>query len=258
MEHYFATCISDWWVSPCCSCTYYRRRSAGGVVHGSACGDAGGDEGGGATAVDHPPPAYLAPRTEGATARQPRSTSQATAALNRNEAWILFSTSTLGSHSPYPHIRPPEMCFECNAPRSHAGNECPARFACIFGAPLPGLAGLETGKKDAAAWTSDGVAMLHTAHAGGASKVSEGSRDSRRACVSLLAGLHRGDRGPAASGAAGPGPMSGCGRAAVAGGSQGDGGRSRLIGWEAGAVGSSAGRSLVQRVGVASRCERWR
>ena len=41
--------------------------------------------------------------------------------------------------------------------------------------------------------------------------------------------------------------MSGPGRAAVAGGSQGDGGRSRLIGLEAGAEGPSAGRSLVQR-----------
>ena len=42
--------------------------------------------------------------------------------------------------------------------------------------------------------------------------------------------------------------MSGPGRAAVAGGSQGDGCRSRLIGWEAGAEGPSAGRLLVQRI----------
>ena len=42
--------------------------------------------------------------------------------------------------------------------------------------------------------------------------------------------------------------MSGPGRAAVAGGSQGDGGRSRLIGWEAGAEGPPVGRSLVQRI----------
>ena len=42
--------------------------------------------------------------------------------------------------------------------------------------------------------------------------------------------------------------MSGPGRAAVAGGSQGDGGRSRLIGWEAGAEGPPTGRSLVQRI----------
>ena len=48
--------------------------------------------------------------------------------------------------------------------------------------------------------------------------------------------------------AAGPGPMSGPGRAAVAGGSQGNGGRSRLIGWEAGAEGPPTGRSLVQRI----------
>ena len=42
--------------------------------------------------------------------------------------------------------------------------------------------------------------------------------------------------------------MSGPGRAAVAGGSQGDGGWSRLIGWEARAEGPSTGRSLVQRI----------
>ena len=92
-----------------------------------------------------PPPAYVAP------ARQPRSTSQAAAALNRNEIWIPYSPSTLGSHSQYPHIRPPEMCFECNAPHSHAGNKCLARFARIFGAPLPGW--VRDGKKNAAAWT---------------------------------------------------------------------------------------------------------
>ena len=44
------------------------------------------------------------------------------------------------------------------------------------------------------------------------------------------------------------GHMSGPGRATVAGGSQGDGGRSRLIGWEAGAEGPPVGRSLVQRI----------
>ena len=42
--------------------------------------------------------------------------------------------------------------------------------------------------------------------------------------------------------------MSGPGRAAAAGGSQGDGGQSRLIGWEAGAEGPPVGRSLVQRI----------
>ena len=42
--------------------------------------------------------------------------------------------------------------------------------------------------------------------------------------------------------------MSGLGRAAVAGGSQGDGGRSRLVGWEAGAEGPPLDRSLVQRI----------
>ena len=42
--------------------------------------------------------------------------------------------------------------------------------------------------------------------------------------------------------------MSGPGRAAVAGGSQRDGGRRRLIGWEAGAEGPPVGRSLVQRI----------
>ena len=45
--------------------------------------------------------------------------------------------------------------------------------------------------------------------------------------------------------------MSGPGRAAVAGGSQGDGGRSRLIGWEAGAAGPRrAGRWYSASRGV--------
>ena len=42
--------------------------------------------------------------------------------------------------------------------------------------------------------------------------------------------------------------MSGLGRAAVAGGSQGDGGRSQLVGWEVGAEGPPVDRSLVQRI----------
>ena len=42
--------------------------------------------------------------------------------------------------------------------------------------------------------------------------------------------------------------MSGPRQAAVARGSQSDGGRSRLLGWEAGAGGPWAGRSLVQRI----------
>ena len=105
-----------------------------------------------------PPLAYAAQRPEGPPSRQTRSYAQSTAASNRNEIWIPYSPSTIGSYSPYPHIRPPEMCFECNVPLSHAGNECPARFARIFGAPLPGWT--REGKKDAAAWSSDGAAML--------------------------------------------------------------------------------------------------
>ena len=50
------------------------------------------------------------------------------------------------------------MCFECNAPQSHAGNECLGLFARIFGAPLPGWT--RDWKKDAAAWTSYGVAIM--------------------------------------------------------------------------------------------------
>ena len=105
-----------------------------------------------------PPPAYVAPRAEGAPARQHRSPAQAAAATSRNDVWIPYSPSTLGSHSPYPQLRPPETCFECNAPNSHAANECPVRFARIFGAPPPGWT--REGKKDATAWTGDGAAML--------------------------------------------------------------------------------------------------
>ena len=135
-----------------------------------AATQAGGDAGGGPSGVccptqaamlpslTIPPPAYVAPRAEEALARPLRASAQAAAALNRSEFWIQYSASTLGSHSPYPHIRPPDICLECNAPHSHAGNECPASFARIFGAPLPGWT--RDGKKDAAAWTSDGVSML--------------------------------------------------------------------------------------------------
>ena len=42
--------------------------------------------------------------------------------------------------------------------------------------------------------------------------------------------------------------MSGPRQAAVAESSQSDGGRSHLLGWEAGAGGPRAGRSLVQRI----------
>ena len=69
-----------------------------------------------------PPPPFVAPRAEGAPVRPSRASAQATAALNRSEVWIPYSTSTLGSHSPYPHIRPPNISFECNTPHSHADN----------------------------------------------------------------------------------------------------------------------------------------
>ena len=103
-------------------------------------------------------PAYVASPAEGAPQKQPRLTARDNAALNRNDVCIPYSTATLGTYSPYPQIRAPEMCFECNVPNSHAGNECPVHFVRIFGAPLPGWTG--DGKKDAAAWTGDEAAML--------------------------------------------------------------------------------------------------
>ena len=51
-----------------------------------------------------PPPAYVAPRAEGAPPRQPRSSAQAHAALNRNDVWIPYSTAIFGPHSPYPEV----------------------------------------------------------------------------------------------------------------------------------------------------------
>ena len=114
-----------------------------------------------------PPPAYVAQRADGATQRQPRGprprpTAREHAGLNRNDVWIPYSTAILGSYSPYPQIRAPELCFEDNVPNSHAGNECPDRFLRIFGAPLPGWT--SDGKKEAAAWTGDGAAMLQPTH----------------------------------------------------------------------------------------------
>ena len=62
---------------------------------------------------------------------------------------LVFSNPKTGfskaPRRPYPHIRPPDICSECNAPHSHAGNECPARFARILGRRC--LAGLEMGKR---------------------------------------------------------------------------------------------------------------
>ena len=91
-----------------------------------------------------PPPAYAALRTEGPPSRQSRSYSQATAASNRNEIWIPYSPSTIGSYSPYPHIRPPEMCFECNRTHTRATS---ARHALLASSGRRCLAGLRRGRK---------------------------------------------------------------------------------------------------------------
>ena len=129
VEHYSPTVDSDRRARILsCRRTYHLRGCAGGAIAVQAATQAAM-----LPPLTIPPPAYVAPRPEGAPARQSRSYSQATAASNRNEIWIPYSPSTIGSYSPYPHIRPPEMCFECNVPHSHAGNECPARFARIFG-----------------------------------------------------------------------------------------------------------------------------
>ena len=71
--------------------------------------------------------------------------------------WRPYSPAVLGSHSPQPQIRSPQLCYESNIPNSHAGKECPVRFIRIFGAPLPGW--IRDGRKDTAALTGDGAAM---------------------------------------------------------------------------------------------------
>ena len=67
-------------------------------------------------------------------------------------------------------------------------------------------------------------------YARGARKIFE---TPLRARASQLASLLGGDSSPTASIAAGQDPMSGPRQAAVAGCSLGDGGRSRLLGWDA-------------------------
>ena len=116
MEHHSPTGVSDWRASSSpCSRTYHLRGGAGGVVHVTACGGAGGVAGDDASAHDHPPPAYVAPRQEGAPARQSRSYAQATAASNRNEIWIPYSPSTICSYSPYPHDTHASLGHRCLA-----------------------------------------------------------------------------------------------------------------------------------------------
>ena len=95
-----------------------------------------------------------------------------------------------------------------------------APAASIFGAPLPGWT--RDGKKDAVAWTSDGAVMLQPTREALAKYLKDYVVPAHRywpvSTTEIAAQQPPEQR------------MSGPGRAAVAEGSQGDGGRSRLIG----------------------------
>ena len=66
-------------------------------------------------------PAYVASPAEGAPQKQPRLTARDNAALHRNDVCIPYSTAIPGTYSPYPQIRAPEMCVECNVPPPRCG-----------------------------------------------------------------------------------------------------------------------------------------
>ena len=57
-----------------------------------------------------------------------------------NDIVVRFSSYMLGKYTPYRDLRLPESCYECHAPRSHFGNECPQRFARVLGEAPPGWA----------------------------------------------------------------------------------------------------------------------
>ena len=152
-----------------------------------------------------PPPMHVAARAEGASSRQRRPAVHANSSNNRDDIWIPYSTAILGSYSPYSQLRPPELCYECNIRNSHAGKECPVRFFRTFRALLP--AWTRDRRKDAAAWTGDGSAMLQPTREALARYLNDHGVPAHRSwSVST-----------AESG--GAGPMSGPGRTTVTGAS---------------------------------------
>jgi len=85
-----------------------------------------------------------------------------------NDIVVPFSSYMLGKYTPYKDLRLPESCYECHAPRSHFGNECPQRFARVLGEAPPG-------------WALDGLAAVRNpAHWEGNELTAAARADYRR------------------------------------------------------------------------------
>jgi hypothetical protein len=59
---------------------------------------------------------------------------------NTDELAVPFSTTMLGSYSPYRGMKPLGACFECNRNDGHFALECPTKFARVKGDVPFGLA----------------------------------------------------------------------------------------------------------------------
>ena len=96
-----------------------------------------------------------------------------------NDICTPFSPYMLGVYSPYRDMRLPEACYECNAPRSHYGNECPQRFARVLGDVPPG-------------WMLDGrSAVRNPAHWEGSDLTAAARADYRRFLTTHSLQQHR-------------------------------------------------------------------
>ena len=120
-----------------------------------------------------PPPPYAAPpggtgppnrepRAGGAARTQPRPSTQS------DELFVPYSPAMLGNYTPFREIRPPAVCYECNAPNAHFGNECPLRFSRVRGETPPG-------------WMQERGSIVRTPAAGNRSELTPEARSEYRA-----------------------------------------------------------------------------
>ena len=106
--------------------------------------------------------------TQLAPARERGGQERAAPTRLSNDIVVPFSSYMLGKYTPYKDLRLPESCYECHAPRSHFGNECPQRFARVLGEAPPG-------------WALDGLAAVRNpAHWEGNELTAAARADYRR------------------------------------------------------------------------------
>jgi len=110
------------------------------------------------TPLPPPPPYTPATGSAGPSPRDARAGGttriQARPSTQSDELFIPYSSAMLGSHTPFREIRAPAVCFECNMPHAHFGNECPQRFLRVRGETPPGwIHEHGTSARNAAAWS---------------------------------------------------------------------------------------------------------